>query len=157
MWDSIRLPVRTKACLLEMFALGVPVFRQRFEASASAAQNQLEVMGEIQAHTRQGSLHYTDEWYADATLRTRGEHVMIRKEKGRPLGRDHIDGIEDFWSYVKNWLYPYRGVPTTYFHLYLAEACCASTIVTKTSNPCQKGLLTALSTPEINPILVRKA
>jgi len=36
-WESIRLPTRTKARLLEMFVLGVPVFRQRFGASASAA------------------------------------------------------------------------------------------------------------------------
>ena len=46
---------------------------------------------------------------------------MIRKEKGRPVGRDHINGIEGFWSYAKNWLYPYRGVPRQYFHLYLGE------------------------------------
>src|SRR3546814_8219441 len=25
---------------------------------------------------------------------------MIRKEKGRPVGRDHISGIEGFWSYT---------------------------------------------------------
>ena len=45
--------------------------------------------------------------------------VIIRKEKGRPLGRDHINGIEGFWSYAKNWLYPYRSVPRKLFHLYL--------------------------------------
>jgi transposase len=41
-----------------------------------------------------------------------------------PVGRDHINGIEGFWSYAKNWLYPYRGVPRQYLHLYLAEVCC---------------------------------
>lgn len=35
-WDSIRLPVRTEGRLLEMFVLGVPLFRQRFGAPASA-------------------------------------------------------------------------------------------------------------------------
>jgi transposase len=39
------------------------------------------------------------------------------KSKGRPKGRDHTNGIEGFWSYAKNWLYPYRGVPHKYFHL----------------------------------------
>ena len=150
-------PACTKARLLEMFVLGVPVFRQRFgrrraqrawsgsigcardccaweeqlrepfdgalerdqttfrpgaarqaglgrrrqghrvwggqtqwpvKAMPIAAHNQLEATREIQADTREGSLYYTDEWQAYATLRTRGEHVMIRKEKGRPLGRD---------------------------------------------------------------------
>ena len=56
-------------------------------------------------------------------MRLRGDHVVIRKEKGRPVGRDHINGIEGFWSYAKNWLYPYRGVPSKYFHLYLGEVC----------------------------------
>jgi len=37
---------------------------------------------------------------------------MIRKEKSRPIGRDHINGIEDF----KNWPYPYRGVPSRPFY-----------------------------------------
>src|SRR3546814_1116598 len=42
----------------------------------------------------------TDEWQAYITLKLRCEHVMIRKEKGRPVGRDHISGIEGFWSYT---------------------------------------------------------
>jgi len=53
----------------------------------------------------------------------RTEHVVIRKEKGRPMGRDHINGIEGFWSYVTNWLYPYRCVPRKLVHLYLGEVC----------------------------------
>ena len=122
-----------------------------------AAHNQLEVMREIQAHTREGSLYYTDEWQAYATLRTRGTHVMIRKENGRPLGRDHINGIEGFWSYAKNWLYPYHGVPTRFFHLYLAEVCWRFNHRDEDLKPLLKRLLTTLSTTEINPNLVRKA
>jgi transposase len=33
----------------------------------------------------------------------------------------HINGIEGFWSYAKTWLYHYRGVPKSYFELYLKE------------------------------------
>ena len=51
----------------------------------------------------------------------RGDHVIVTKDKGRPKGRDHINGIEGFWSYAKNWLYMYRGVPKKFMHLYLAE------------------------------------
>ena len=75
----------------------------------------------IRAHTRQGSLYYTDNWHAYGSLAVRGGHVVVRKEKGRPQGRDHINGIEGFWSYAKHWLYQYRGVPKKFFHLYLAE------------------------------------
>ena len=72
-------------------------------------------------HTKAGSLYYTDDWHAYTFLRIRGNHVIITKEKGKPKGRDHLNGIEGFWSYAKNWLYQYRGVPRNYFHLYLKE------------------------------------
>ena len=59
----------------------------------------------VRSHTRPGSLYYTDDWHAYGSLRVQGDHVVIRKEKGRPKGRDHLNGIEGFWSYAKNWLY----------------------------------------------------
>jgi transposase len=75
----------------------------------------------ILKHTKPGSLFYTDDWHAYTFLPVRGDHVVIQKEKGRAKGRNHINGIEGFWSYAKHWLYHYRGVPKTYFPLYLKE------------------------------------
>lgn len=75
----------------------------------------------IEKATKPGSLYYTDDWRAYATLATRGDHVEVRKQKGKPKGKEHANGIEGFWSYAKNWLYQYRGVPKTYFPLYLKE------------------------------------
>lgn len=75
----------------------------------------------IQKHTRPGSLYYTDDWHAYGSLSLRGSHVVISKEDGRPKGRDHINGIEGFWSYAKHWLYQYRGVHKKFFPIYLAE------------------------------------
>jgi transposase len=75
----------------------------------------------ITRHTKAGSLYYTDDWWAYTFLPIRGNHVVVRKEKGIPQGRDHLNGIEGFWSYAKHWLYQYRGVPKKYFHLYLKE------------------------------------
>lgn len=49
------------------------------EAHSGAA-----VWQEIIKHTKPGSPYYTDDWQAYASLRTRGEHVVIRKERGRP-------------------------------------------------------------------------
>jgi len=77
----------------------------------------------VREHTKPGSLYYTDDYQAYASLGLRGEHVVVRKEGGRPKGRDHINGIEGFWSYAKNWLYPLRGIPRKNFHLYMAEIC----------------------------------
>lgn len=80
-----------------------------------------ELTSLIVSHTLPGSLYYTDDWQAYASLSVRGEHVIVNKDKGRPRGRDHINGIEGFWSYAKHWLYMYRGVPQKFFHLYLGE------------------------------------
>ena len=76
---------------------------------------------EIHDHTKTGSLYYTDDYGAYASLPLRGDHVVVKKEKGKPTGRDHINGIEGFWSYAKHWLYQYRGVHQKFFHLYLGE------------------------------------
>jgi len=46
----------------------------------------------------------------------------VLKEKGVPKGRNHINGIEGFWSFAKHWLYQYRGgIPKSNFSLYLKE------------------------------------
>ena len=127
------------------------------KAMPIAAHDRASVLSEIEAHTREGALYYTDEWQAYATLRLRGEHVMIRKEKGRPVGRDHINGIEGFWSYAKNWLYPYRGVPQQYFHLYLGEVCYRYNHRSDDLKPLLFRLLKQTSIQELRPILVRKA
>lgn len=75
----------------------------------------------ITHHTKPGSLYYTDDWFAYTFLPIRGNHVVVTKEKGVPKGRDHLNGIEGFWSFAKHFLYHYRGVPKHTFHLYLKE------------------------------------
>jgi len=80
-----------------------------------------ELVPLMTAYTKSGSLYYTDDWHAYTFLDIRGNHVVISKDKGRPKGRNHINGIEGFWSYAKHWLYHYRGVPKHYLHLYLKE------------------------------------
>lgn len=223
-WDSIRLSPAAKGKLLEMFVLGVPSYRQRFNPVASAptrerfyrlaraccawvedlrepfdgtiecdettfggarhgrrgwgAAGKLIVFGlvkrngevkampieahsgpavwrEIAKHTKPGSLYYTDDWQAYASLRLRGEHVVIRKERGRPKGRDTINGIEGFWSYAKNWLYPFRSVPKRYFHLYLGEVCFRFNHRGRNLSPIVRRLMKRISSMEIDQILVR--
>lgn len=86
-----------------------------------SSRSREELLPLIEAHTRPGSLYYTDDWHAYGSLPVRGNHVVVRKEKGMPRGRDHLNGIEGFWSFAKNWLYQYRGIPQHHFHLYLKE------------------------------------
>ncbi|MGC9065662.1 MAG: IS1595 family transposase [Candidatus Ratteibacteria bacterium] len=89
-----------------------------FPVKGRSAQRLIPVISKV---TKPGSLYYTDDWHAYASLGLRGNHVVVRKEKGRPKGRNHLNGIEGFWSYAKNWLYQYRGVPKKFFHFYLGE------------------------------------
>ena len=126
------------------------------KAMPIASASEADIMREIQAHTREGSLYYTDGWYAYATLRLRGEHVIIRKEKGKPVGRDHVNGIEGFWSYAKTWLYPFRGVPRSFFHLYLGEVCYRFNHRDEDLGPQLLRLMKQTPITELNKILVRK-
>lgn len=119
------------------------------------AHSGAEVLRCIREHTTPGSLYYTDEWQAYISLRLIGDHVVIRKEKGRPMGRDHINGIEGFWSYAKNWLYPYRGVPRKFFHLYLGEVCWRFNNRGSDQFPLILQRLKATHFDEIRPILVQ--
>lgn len=76
----------------------------------------------IKKHTRKGSLYYTDEYTAYASLIMRGKHKVVSHGKDEyARGDGHINGIEGFWSYAKTWMYHYRGVSKQYFHLYLKE------------------------------------
>lgn len=68
-----------------------------------------------------GSLHFTDNCHAYIFLDVRGNHVVITKDRGKSLGRDHVNGIEGFWSYAKHWLLHYRIIPRKSFHVYLKE------------------------------------
>jgi transposase len=86
-----------------------------------AGRNRAEILPLLLGHTHPGRLYYTDDWHAYTSLSVRGNQVVVSKMKGQPKGRDHINGIEGFWSYAKHWLYQYRGVPRTTFHLYRKE------------------------------------
>ena len=114
-----------------------------------------ELIGHVIEHTKPGSLYYTDDWHAYASLAVRGEHIVIRKDKGRPKGREHINGIEGFWSYAKHWLYPYRGVPQKYFHLYLGEICYRFNHRKEDIYPLIIKLLRNTDMTEIKPVLVQ--
>lgn len=82
-----------------------------------------ELLRQIEAHESYDCIFYTRESSEQAyvSLWVRGERVVIGPAKGKPRGRDHINGIEGFWSYTKIWLQTHRAVPAKFFHLYLAE------------------------------------
>ena len=139
----------------KVLVMGIVQRNGQVKAFPIPARSAEQVVSLVCTHTTPGSLYYTDDWQAYASLRVQGEHIVVRKEKGRPKGRNHINGIEGFWSYAKNWLYPYRGVPRKYFHLYLGEICYRFNHRKQDLKPLLQKLLHQTSMANIKPILVR--
>lgn len=83
-----------------------------------------ELMRHIQAKTRKGSVYYTDAFRGYQSLKRYGKHHTINHSKrfvSRGRVKNHINGIEGFWSYAKHILYHYRGVSKYHFPMYLKE------------------------------------
>ena len=51
----------------------------------------------------------------------KGSYTIVIKEKVKHKGGNHLNGIEGFWDFAKNWFYQYCGVARHRFHLYLKE------------------------------------
>lgn len=83
----------------------------------------VELMAHIRQHTRKGSVYYTDRFRSYNSLRRLGKHHRINHAKtfAQRHTKNHINGIEGFWSYAKHILYHYRGVSKYHFPMYLKE------------------------------------
>lgn len=68
------------------------------------------------------SVVFSDSWVGYDKLDTSGfRHERINHEEDFALGRNHINGIENFWSQAKRHLRRFNGVPKGHFDLYLME------------------------------------
>jgi transposase len=80
------------------------------------------LMTHIKNHTRKGSVYYTDTFRSYNSLRRWGKHHRLNHSKAfAHRGKNHINGIEGFWSFAKHILYNYRGVSKYHFPMYLKE------------------------------------
>jgi transposase len=70
------------------------------------------LMTHIQAHTRKGSVYFADAFLGYQSLQRFGKHMVVNHSKDfvNKKTKNHINGIEGFWSYAKHILYNYRGV-----------------------------------------------
>jgi len=82
-----------------------------------------ELMQHIRQRTRKGSVYYTDSFRGYQSLKRYGKHHQVNHSKSYVDKRtkNHINGIEGFWSYAKHILYNYRGVSKYHFPMYLKE------------------------------------
>ena len=81
-----------------------------------------ELMTHIKQHTRKGSVYYTDTFRSYNSLKRWGKHHRLNHGTAFAYrGKNHINGIEGFWSFAKHILYNYRGVSKYHFPMYLKE------------------------------------
>src|SRR3990170_7279587 len=60
-----------------------------------------ELMKHIRTHTRKGSVYYTDTFRSYNSLKRWGKHHRLNHGKAfAHRGKNHINGIEGFWSYA---------------------------------------------------------
>lgn len=85
-----------------------------------------ELMAVVRKKTRKGSVYYTDTFRSYNSLRRLGKHHGVNHSKGMvdKKTKNHINGIEGFWSFTKHILYNYRGVSKYHFPMYLKEVEC---------------------------------
>ncbi|MBC8042026.1 MAG: IS1595 family transposase [Rhizobacter sp.] len=82
-----------------------------------------QLMQHIKAKTRKGSVYFTDSFRGYQSLKRYGKHHTVNHSKSMvdKKTKNHINGIEGFWSYAKHILYNYRGVSKYHFPMYLKE------------------------------------
>ena len=85
-----------------------------------SAENLMEI---IKKKTRKGSVYYSDTFKSYNSLKRLGKHHTVNHSKSMvdKKTKNHINGIEGFWSFAKHILYNYRGVSKFHFPMYLKE------------------------------------
>jgi transposase len=81
-----------------------------------------ELQGYIRKYAKPDSIVYTDGFKSYHDLKLKGfKHRRINHSKHLVHGRNHINGIESFWSFAKHYLKVYRGGYKKNFYLFLKE------------------------------------
>ena len=83
-----------------------------------------ELMPVIKGRVIPGATVYTDGWRSyDGLIFSGYRHKRIYHDKNQfAKKRNHVNGIESFWSYTKRRLRKFNGVPKDKFLLYLEES-----------------------------------
>ena len=80
------------------------------------------LMKEIENKTLKGSVFYTDGWKSYASLEQYGKHNVIRHDENKFANeKNHINGIEGFWSFAKERFHKYHGINKNNYPFYLKE------------------------------------
>ena len=83
----------------------------------------------VNAFVEKGSMIYTDEYdiysrldewgyYRNSVCHSKGEYA--RDEDGDGFHEVHVNTMEGFWSLLRSWLRPHRGISQEHLPLYLS-------------------------------------
>jgi transposase len=83
-----------------------------------------ELMPIIKGHVLEGSTIHTDGWKAyDGLILNGYDHYRVYHSNNEfARGKNHVNGIESFWSFAKRRLAKFNGISSHKFHLYLKES-----------------------------------
>lgn len=83
-----------------------------------------ELMPIIKGHILEGSTIHTDGWKAYDGLIVNGyDHYRVHHSVNEFVrGKNHVNGIESFWSFAKRRLAKFNGIASHKFHIYLKES-----------------------------------
>lgn len=103
--------------------LGLHKRGDRVFVSVVANCSKRELMPILKGHILEKSDVYTDGWKAYDGLVTSGfkHHRVHHHENEFARGKNHVNGIESFWSYAKFRMIKLRGVRLDKFFLHLKE------------------------------------
>jgi transposase len=80
------------------------------------------LMKAIESKTKKGSVFYTDGFRSYNDLKQYGKHNVIRHDKDEfAKEKNHINGIEGFWSFAKERFHKYHGINKANYPFYLKE------------------------------------
>jgi|SRR3989338_3382734 len=80
------------------------------------------LMGAIKEKTNKGSVFYTDDWKSYNSLEQYGKHNIIKHSQDEfAKEKNHINGIEGFWSFAKERFHKYHGINKNNYPMYLKE------------------------------------
>jgi transposase len=93
------------------------------ERDGGRLRGQIELDESYFGDHRKGSVYFTDRVRGYQSLKRFGKHHVVNHSKTfvERKTKNHINGIEGFWSYAKHILYNYRGVSKYHFPMYLKE------------------------------------
>ncbi len=82
-----------------------------------------QLMPVIQGKVLEGSTIYSDAWRAyDGLILNGYDHYRVHHHENEfARGKNHINGIESFWSYAKRRLRKFNGIASNKFHIHLKE------------------------------------